>query len=1149
MKKTKSFFIVLIFLSSVFSAIGNFNLYALNSINDGDEFMIDNFIFSSNQDFNWSQIEVISELYIGQNWNVNESKNPKIAVENDKIYVVWEDTTNITSNGIDFEIFYRYFDGNTWSDIQVISEPMPPLDKNIAPSIHPDIAVENGKIYVVWQDQQPENGAGTDPDIFYRCNLTGTSWEDIQILSEPVLGQDFNFDSSLEPKIAVENSKIYVVWYDDNKTYNAGPDFDIFYRCNLTGNGWEDIQVISEPVQGPDIAIENSKIYVVWTDANNTNGAGSDADIFYRYNTTGLYWETIQVISEPLIDSNTNTGNSDYSSIAVEDGNIHVVWGDQNNTKASGTDWDIFYRCNPTGSNWEEIQVISEPILLQNYNIQDSTHPVIAVNNSKIYITWWDKTDLNGAGTDDDIFYRINIAGINWENIQVLSEPIAGNNFNTGISSMPHIAHNNDKSYIVWQDKNNTNDAGTDWDIFYRWIEGSLSPLFLELPNVFPLSGNTSTNFNFTVTYTNIYNKGPTTISINTNSMNYPLLETDPDDLNYIDGKKYYFNKTNLDIGMHNYQFLAFDGSHLNATDIIDGPQVYNMPPKIITKENITAYEDYYYESIYEFEDIDAINIGQPLSWGFYTNASWLSFEASTATLYGTPTNDEVGEYWVNISINDTIDIDFINFTLKVVNINDNPIINTTNIEVTNEDEEYIVDYNATDIDSPIENQRWSLETNAKSWLNIDVNTGLLQGIPTNENVGTYWVNINVSDMDSGFDFTIFSLTVKNVNDPPKIITDDVLEADVNMLYEVDYNATDVDSSLPLLEWSLYTNASNWLSIHDVMGVLSGTPSINCVGCWYIVNVTVNDGDGGQDWHEFKLKVIKVNKAPQIITQNVKSAIVNITYTVDYEATDDRTPSESLQWTLETNATWLSMDSNTGILNGTPSLKDIGSYWIRISVFDGENGWDYHEFTLRVEKEPVLPPELINPRMTPTKGDTETEFTFSVIYSQPDNIEPESIKVVIDGTGYDLSSSNGRYEYVTNLTEGVHTYYFTTTLREHIVYTNEVTTNYIDKARDEPEDRKDNDEDNTMLYAGIGIIALIIIIIIIILLFIFLKRKKQKEEPVKEEETSAAPLTPPVGPQSKLPSEQIPLSQQVIVPTVSRPTTVKKPAIQDEMEE
>ena len=138
------------------------------------------------------------------------------------------------------------------------------------------------------------------------------------MISEPVPGQNFNTGQSYYySAIAVENGKIYVVWYDTNNTNGAGTDDDTFFRCNLTGSGWEPVQVISEPVpgqdintggsDGPSIAVENDKIYVVWHDGNDTNGAGTDGDIFYRY-FNGSSWSKTQVISEPIEGSNINVG-------------------------------------------------------------------------------------------------------------------------------------------------------------------------------------------------------------------------------------------------------------------------------------------------------------------------------------------------------------------------------------------------------------------------------------------------------------------------------------------------------------------------------------------------------------------------------------------------------------------------------------------------------------------------------------------------------------------------------------------------------------------------------------------------------------------------------------------------------------------------
>jgi outer membrane protein assembly factor BamB len=729
--------------------------------------------------------------------------------------------------------------------------------------------------------------------------------------------------------------------------------------------------------------------------------------------------------------------------------------------------------------------------------------------------------------------------------------------------------------------------------------------------DVTPSSGYTNTEFNYTVQYLNVLNQTPVFFNVSVDGINYTLNEVNPGDLNFCDGKNYYYNTT-LNISLnHTFQFiLTLDGGLVFSTNIINAPDVYNAIPVIITSNTNTAYEEVYYNITYEYMDIDNITIAQVCNWSYSTNATWLTFNTSTARLYGTPTNDDVGSYWVNISINDTIDMDFTNFTLTVENVNDNPLIETTDVEVTYEDELYEVDYNASDIDSLITNQVWSLEANATSWLDIDTATGIISGIPTNDDVGEYWVNVSVDDGDTGLAFTNFTLIVLNVNDRPEIITDDELTANVNILYVVDYNATDIDSPLSQLTWSLNTNAT-WLDLDTSTGILSGTPIINDVG-WYNVNITVDDGDEGQDWHDFILtvtsedfenkppeittldavsttagksyyviyeaiddrthlesltwsynsnaswlsfnKITRVlsgnptlsdvgwywvnvtvfdeegkfdshnftltvwataNHPPNILTEDDINAVVDEMYSVDYEAEDDRTPIDKLVWSLETNTTeWLDIDPKTGVLSGTPELEDVGSYWVKVSVFDDEDGWDFTNFTLYVTTEPIteFKPELSNPTMTPTTGDTNTEFTFSVDYSHPDGDLPDSIQVVIDGEAHNMTSNNGHYEYSTKLSEGDHTYYFTTKLGGVTFNTDAYNTGFITKAEGQPEDGDGGgDEDNTMFYAGIGIIV-IIIIVVLILLFIFLRKKKGKEEELPVEEAQPPPIedVPPV---------------------------------------
>lgn len=1104
-----------------------------------------------NENFQWSEIEVISEPIFGQDINLNRSWEPEVAVENGNIYVVWMDNTSLNNAGGDWDICYRYYNGISWSDIEVISEPILGSNINTWDARSPDIAVENGNIYVVWDDYNNINNAGlAESDIFIRCNLSGDGWEDIQVISEPVFNKNYNIASSADPAIDVENNKIYVVWEDTNNTNGAESDQDIFFRCNLTGSGWENIQVISEPTFGmnknddnsrwPAIAVENDNIYTVWQDHTVMNGAGAEPDVFYRTKLFNSDWDDIQIISEPVSGSNQNNGDSWNPKIDVENNKIFVVWGDETNYNNAGTDIDIFFRCNLNNNYWEEIQVISEPKVNNNYNMMASWRPSIAVENDKIYIVWEEWNNTNGAGTDVDIVYRNNLTGYSWEDMKVASEPIEGIDVNIYASIKPDIEVEFGKCYFVWEDANNTNGAGINFDIHYRSIM-NLAPN-LVLPNVSPIIGNTSSHFNFTVTYIHANNIAPVELKLNIKDENYSMNEVDIIDNTYWDGKEYFLNISNLDIGIYTSKFWASDGSLLSTIVLANAPIVYNTPPNILTENNLTAIEDLYYEVKYFYEDIDIINVGQVADWILNTNAKWLFMTEITGVLNGTPINDDVGNYWVNISVNDAIDMDFTNFTLTVLNVNDDPKISTTNIEITHEDELYEVDYNATDVDSVISDLIWTLDTNGTSWLDFDKSTGIISGSPTNDEVGVYWVNISVIDSDEGSDFTNFTLTVLNVNDPPEITTDDILRAYVNKLYEVDYNASDIDSPLSQLVWSLDTNAT-WLDIDSSTGVISGIPLIDDLG-WFNVNISVNDGDGGQNWHEFFLVVFLGNLAPEIITEDVLSATVDELYRVDYNATDVDTPIDDLIWSLNSNATWLDITASTGVLSGTPELKDVGSYWVKVSVYDGKDGWDFTNFTLWVTTEAItkFPPKLSNPSISPTTGDTNTEFTFSVGYSHPEGDLPDTIQVIIDENANNMESTNGHYEYSTKLSEGDHTYYFTTTLGNSIVNTDEYQTGHINKSTEVESDDGDGDEDNTMLFAGIGII--VIIIVVLILLFIFLKKKKGKEEEAPVEE--APPPPPEEVPPETPPPEQPPIPE--VTPEQPPTPEVTAPQVEPQVE-
>ena len=158
-----------------------------------------------------------------------------------------------------------------------------------------------------------------------------------------------------------------------------------------------------------------------------------------------------------------------------------------------------------------------------------------------------------------------------------------------------------------------------------------------------------------------------------------------------------------------------------------------------------------------------------PENWTLNTNADWLFWDEQKNNLEGTPMNLHVGSYWVDLRVEGYIYSDEINFTITVNNAA--PSITTQNEVFVRQDQLYQVDYISTDDDQG--NITWHLTTNA-TWLSMNTTTGVLNGTPTNEDVGAYLANVSVSDGNGGWDHTEFTLTVGNVNDPPVLFDEDV---------------------------------------------------------------------------------------------------------------------------------------------------------------------------------------------------------------------------------------------------------------------------------------------------------------------------------------------------------------------------------------
>jgi parallel beta-helix repeat protein len=325
---------------------------------------------------------------------------------------------------------------------------------------------------------------------------------------------------------------------------------------------------------------------------------------------------------------------------------------------------------------------------------------------------------------------------------------------------------------------------------------------------------------------------------------------------------------------------------------------------------------------------------GGGLLWNLNSDATWLTRTGSTIT--GTPSNSDVGSYWVDISVSDGVNQDSHNFSLTVQNVNDPPVITTTNVDTINETQLYSVDYTANDIDPTFDTFTWSVETNA-TFLSITSGSGVLSGTPSRNQLGSYFVNVIVNDGKDGWDNSNFTLKVLNINDPPVINTSDVITVNETQLYSVDYEAIDIDPTNDTLIWNVETNTS-FLTMKSGTGLLSGTPSRLDLGN-YFVNVSVNDGKGGLDFSNFTLSVLNLNDAP----------IINHSWT--NFSFDEDTEDESISlndWFMDYDADELIFDYsgndkikltilNTGVVRLVPEANWSGYEVITFSANDSVN--------------------------------------------------------------------------------------------------------------------------------------------------------------------------------------------------------------------
>jgi len=375
----------------------------------------------------------------------------------------------------------------------------------------------------------------------------------------------------------------------------------------------------------------------------------------------------------------------------------------------------------------------------------------------------------------------------------------------------------------------------------------------------------------------------------------------------------------------------------ISVSGVNDAPVITSLPITTINED--VAYS-------YSITATDADN--DALHFTLNEAPSWLSISDNgdgTASLTGTPNNSDIGNHTVTITLSDNILTAQQSFSVEVINVNDAPVITSSPITTINEDVAYSYSITATDADNdPLQ----ITLTQAPTWLSITDNgdgTASLTGTPTNNDVGSNYVTLRVSDGNLFVDQT-FTATVINVNDAPTFTSTPITSVQQGSSYSYTITTSDIDNAT--LSITAISKPS-WLTLSATVNnqaTLTGNATQAQVGS-HEVTLRVSDGSASVD-QTFTVTVINVNDAPVITSSPITTINEDVVYSYTITATD--ADNDPLQITLTQAPEWLSLTDNgdgTASLIGTPTNSNVGGHQVTIRVSDGNLSID-QTFTVTV---------------------------------------------------------------------------------------------------------------------------------------------------------------------------------------------------------
>jgi len=237
-------------------------------------------------------------------------------------------------------------------------------------------------------------------------------------------------------------------------------------------------------------------------------------------------------------------------------------------------------------------------------------------------------------------------------------------------------------------------------------------------------------------------------------------------------------------------------------------------------------------------------------------------------------------------------------------------------------------------------------------WLTFNENSKTFSGTPHWHQAGTMTVELIATDNHGASTSAFFDVVVTNTNTAPTVanpIPDQLTNEDAGFNFQFAANTfADVDAGNTFTysaELAVVGGLPPWLSFDAATRTFSGTPANGDVGTW-TVEVTANDGFGGEVIDTFDITVANTNDAPTLANAIPDRAATEDTAFsfqfaantfADVDAGTAFTYSAQLAGAAPLPA-WLVFDSATRTFSGTPANGDVGTISVEVTANDGAGG-------------------------------------------------------------------------------------------------------------------------------------------------------------------------------------------------------------------